>query len=180
MCSSDLEPKESPSEGKLTRRSRRGKISKYVEIKTGKSIQEDSEEIISEKLDEIKKQLKKENIIRKYAKERGEGPSQLRRSHRLRGILKKTGVRQTGIINIEDEETPTARSPEYQYEEDLDEGTPETDPAQQKIYNYVESLEKRASESRGRTPSPPESAIDVLRRDKYELEVLNRHIKNEK
>ena len=72
----------------------------------------------------IKKQLKRERLIIKYAKERGEGPSQPRRSHRLRGILKKTGVRQMGIINIEDEETPTARSLEYQYEEDLDEGAP--------------------------------------------------------
>ena len=127
---------------------------------------------------EIKKHLKKEKMIRRYAKERGEGPSQPIRSHRLRGILKKTGVRQMRIINIEDEETPTARSPEYQYEEDLDEEAPEINPAQQKIYNYVETLEKRASESRDRTPSPPKSAIDVLGRDKYELEVLNMHIKN--
>ena len=87
---------------------------------------------------EIKKHLKKEKMIRRYAKERGEGPSQPRQSHRLRGILKKTEVRQMGIINIEDEETPTARSPEYQYEEDLDEGTSEIDPAQKQIYNYVE------------------------------------------
>ena len=83
-------------------------------------------------------------MIRRYAKERGEGPSQPRRSHRLRGILKKMGTRQTGIINIEDEETPTARSPEHQYEQNLDEETPEIDPAQQKIYNYIETLEKRA------------------------------------
>ena len=155
------EPKESPPESKPTRRSRRREISKYIEVETGKSIQEDSEEMISEKLAQIKKQLKKERIIRKYAKDRGERPSQPRQSHRLRGILKKTEVRQTGIINIEDEETP------------------EIDPAQQQIYNYIESLERRASESRDRTPSPPKSEIDVLRRDKYELEVLNRHIKNE-
>ena len=99
--------------------------------------------------------------------------------HRLRGILKKIGVKKIGIIDIEDEETPTDRSPEYQYEEDLDRGTPEVDPTQQHIYNYFESLEKRASKSRGRTPSPQKSPIEVLRRDKYELEVLNRHIKNE-
>ena len=79
---------------------------------------------------EIKKQLKKEKIIRNYAKERGEGPSKLRRSHKLRGILKKKGVKQTGIIDIEDEETPTDRFLEYQYEEDLDRGTPEVDPTQ--------------------------------------------------
>ena len=53
------EPKESPSEGKLTRRSKRKEISKAVETKTGKSIQEESEEMISEKLAQIKKQLKK-------------------------------------------------------------------------------------------------------------------------
>ena len=40
-------------------------------------------------------------------------------------------------------------------------------------------MEKRASENRERTPSPQESSIEVLRKDKYELEVLNRHIKNE-
>ena len=103
---------------------------------------------------EIKKKLKKEKIIRKCAKERGEGPSKLRRSHRLRGILKKTGVKQTGIIDIEDEETPIDRSPEYQYEKNPDRGTPEVDPAQKQIYNYVDSLEKRSSEKRERTLSP--------------------------
>ena len=112
---SSEEPKESPPESKPTRRSRRREISKAVEVETGKSIQEDNEEMISEKLAQIKKQLKKERIIKRYAKERGEGPSQPRRSHRLRGILKKTKVRQTGIINIKDEETP------------------EIDPAQQQI-----------------------------------------------
>ena len=63
--------------------------------------------MISEKLVQIKKQLKKERVIRKFAREKGEGPSQPRRSHRLRGILKKIGVKKTGVINIEDEETPT-------------------------------------------------------------------------
>ena len=53
------EPKEPPSEGKPTRRSRRRKISEAIETKTGKSIQEDSEEIISEKLTEIRKRRKK-------------------------------------------------------------------------------------------------------------------------
>ena len=45
--------------------------------------------------------------------------------------------------------------------------------------DYVETLEKRASESKERTPSPPLSEIDVLRRDRYEMEVLNRHIRTE-
>ena len=79
------------------------------------------------------------------------------------------------MINIEDEET----SIEEDVEEDFNEGTPEIDPAQQEVYDYVETLERKASESRDRTPSPPLSEIDVLRRDKYELEVLNRHIRTE-
>ena len=82
------EPKQPPPEDKPTKRSRRWKTSK-TETKTGKSIQEGSEEMISEKLAQIKKQLKRERIIRKSAREKGEGPSQPRRSHRLRGILKK-------------------------------------------------------------------------------------------
>ena len=93
--------------------------------------------------------------------------------------MKKTRVKQTWIIDIEDEETPIDRSLEYQYEEDPDRETLDVDPAQQQIYDYVESLEKRASENRERTPSPQEPPIEVLKRDKYELEVLNRHIKNE-
>ena len=87
----------------------------------------------------------------------------------------KTQIKQTGVINIEDEET----SIEQDVEEDFNEGTPEIDPAQQEVYDYVETLERKASESRERTPSPPLSEIDVLRRDRYELEILNRHIKNE-
>ena len=112
------EPKEPPPEDKPTKRSRKWKNSKN---ETGKTIQESNEEMISEKLAQIKKQLKKERIIRKFSREKGEGPSQPRRSHRLRGILKKKKVKQTGVINIEDEETPT--------EEDFDEGAPEIDPA---------------------------------------------------
>ena len=43
----------------------------------------------------------------------------------------------------------------------------------------MENFERRASENKERTPSPPLSEIDILRRDRYELELLNRHIKNE-
>ena len=124
---------------------------------------------------QIKKQLKKEKVIRKSATEKGEGSSHPRRSHRLKGKLRKTQIKQTGVINIEDEET----SIEEDVEEDFNEGTPEIDPAQQEVYDYVETLERKASESRERTPSPPLSEIDVLRRDRYELELLNRHIKND-
>ena len=69
----------------------------------------------------------------------------MRISHRLKGIMKKTRVKKIGIIDIEDEETPIDRSPKYQYEEDPDIGTPDVDLVQQQIYDYVETLEKRAS-----------------------------------
>ena len=75
---------------------------------------------------QIKRQLKKEKVIKKSAMEKGEGSSQPRRSHRLKGKLKKTLIKQTGVINIEDEET----SIEKDVEEDFNEGTPEIDPAQ--------------------------------------------------
>ena len=77
------------------------------------------------------------------------------------------------MINIEDEEI----SIEKDVEEYFDEEAPEIDPAQQEVYDYVETLERKASESRDIIPSPPLSEIDVLRRDRYELEVLNRHIR---
>ena len=40
------------------------------------------------------------------------------------------------MINIEDEETSI--------EEDFNEETPEIDPAQQEVYDYVETLERKA------------------------------------
>ena len=45
------------------------------------------------------------------------------------------------MINIEDEETPI----EEDVEEYFDEETPEIDPAQQEVYDYVETLERKAS-----------------------------------
>ena len=66
------EPTEPSPEHKLTKRSRKWRASK---IETRKAIQESSEEIISEKLTQIKRQLKKDRVIRKFALEKGEGPS---------------------------------------------------------------------------------------------------------
>jgi len=167
------EPKEPSPEHQPTKRSRKWRVSK---IETDKTIRESSEEIISEKLTQIKRQLKEERVIRKSATEKREGSFQPRRSHRLRGKLRKIQIKKIGAINIEDEETSIEEDVE---EDDFNEGTTEIDPAQQEVYDYVETLERKASESRDRPPSPPLSEIDVLRRDRYELEVLNRHIKTE-
>jgi len=166
------EAKELSPEPQATKRSRRWRTPKG---KIDKPVQESSEEVILEKLTRIKSQLKAEKVIKDSVIEKGEGSSQLRRSHRLKGKLKKTSIKQTGVINIEDEET----SMEEYDDEDFYEGTPEIDPAQQEIYDYVETLERTASEREERTPSPPLTEIDILRRDRYELELLNRHIKNE-
>ena len=138
------EPKEPSPEHQPTKRSRKWRASK---IETDKAIQDSSEEIISEKLTQIKRQLKEERVIRKFATEKGEGASQPRRTHSIRGELRKTKIKQIGVINIEDEET----SIEEDVEENFDEEAPEIDPAQQEIYNYVETLERKALESRDRT-----------------------------
>ena len=81
------EPKEPSPEHQPTKRSRKLRASK---IETDKAIQDSSEEIIFEKLTQIKRQLKEERVIRKSATEKGEGSSQPRRSHRLKGRLRKT------------------------------------------------------------------------------------------
>ena len=52
------EQEETLSKEEPVRRSRRGKMVKTVEIKPDASTQEDSEEVISEKLIEIRKQLR--------------------------------------------------------------------------------------------------------------------------
>ena len=74
------EPKEPSPEPQPTRRSRKWRASK-VEI--DKTIQESSEEIILEKLTQIKRQLKEEKVIKKSSMEKGEGSSQDRKSTRL-------------------------------------------------------------------------------------------------
>ena len=94
------EAKELSPEPQPTKRSRKWRTSKD---KIDKPVQESSEEVILEKLTRIKSQLKAEKIIKESVIEKGEGSSQLRRSHRLKGKLKKTSIKQTGVINIEDE-----------------------------------------------------------------------------
>ena len=43
----------------------------------------------------------------------------------------------------------------------------------------MESLERKSLENRERSPSRQEPPIEKLKRDNYELEILNNHIKNE-
>jgi len=60
--------------------------------------------------------------------------------------------------------------------------TPEVDPNQQEMYDYIESLEKTAtgpSTSSTQPNAAQETLIQSLKQEIFELEVLNRHIKRE-
>ena len=146
------ELEETSSKEETVRRRKRRKADKAVENKHDTLSQEESEELIYEKLEKFRKQVRvkrKEKITSKYTDEENENPLKLRRSSRLKGIMKKTLVKNIEIINIEDEETlvqtPVDRSPLHQFEEDPDRRTPDIDPSQQKIYDYVESFQRKAS-----------------------------------
>ena len=76
-----------------------------IENKLDTPLQKEDEEPISEKLTEIRAK-RKEKTTNEYIDEEDENPQKLRRSFRLRGMMKKTLVKETGIINVEDEETP--------------------------------------------------------------------------
>ena len=89
-----------------------------IENKLDTPLQEEDEEPISEKLTEIRKYIRakrKEKTASEYTDEEDENPPKLRRISRLRGMMKKTLVKEIGIINVEDEETliqtPVDRSP---------------------------------------------------------------------
>ena len=55
--------------------------------------------------------------------------------------------------------------------------TPEVDPNQQEVYDYLESLEK--SVAGPSTTLPLDAQVQSLKQEVFELEVLNRHIKQE-
>ena len=61
--------------------------------------------------------------------------------------------------------------------------TPEIDPKQQEVYDYIESLERTTtgpSTSSTQPHTAQEDLVQSLKQEIFELEVLNRHIKNEK
>lgn len=60
--------------------------------------------------------------------------------------------------------------------------TPEIDPTQQEMYDYIETLEKTAIDQGTSSAQPnidQEALIQSLKHEVFELEVLNRHIKRE-
>ena len=60
--------------------------------------------------------------------------------------------------------------------------TPEIDPKQQEVYDYIESLERAAtgpSTSSTQPHTAQDDLVQSLKHEVFELELLNRHIKNE-
>ena len=58
--------------------------------------------------------------------------------------------------------------------------TPEIDPSQQEVYEYLESLEKSATGLSTTLPHmTPDAQVQSLKQEVFELEVLNRHMKQE-
>ena len=60
--------------------------------------------------------------------------------------------------------------------------TPEIYPKQQEVYEYIESLEKAAtgpSTSAIQPHTVQDDLVQSLKQEVFELELLNRHIKNE-
>ena len=141
-------------------------------------MQRDDEKLISEELIEIRKKIKARGKIRKEKKvtnEENVSPPQLRRSFRLRGLVKETSSKGTKFINL-DEETlepspvnissthSTQISLVHYFEGSLRRRSPGIEPVQQQIYDYIESLEKRSA-SMNPKPSfnPQEPLIAALK-----------------
>jgi hypothetical protein len=80
------------------------------------------------------------------------------------------------------EESPFEHEPEYEHGSEFEyepspKKSPEVDPDQQKVYNYLETLEQAAAGPS--TVQPLEQQVQSLKQEVFELEVLNRHIKQE-
>lgn len=139
-------------------------------------------------------------------------PQNLRRSSRLKGKLRKIQIKGPRFIDLggETPEQPSAIPPDLgphhipisQPDFDMSPSrpdfeispsqqgfgvsprktTPEIDPNQQEMYDYIESLEKTTTNpgtSSAQRNTAQEAQIQSLKHEVFELEVLNRHIKRE-
>ena len=157
-------------------------------------MQKDDEKVNSEELREIRKQIKARGKIRKekqVTNEENVSPPQLRRSSRLRGLVKKTSSKGTKFINLDEETLEPSpvnissthspqNSPIHHFEGSLSIRSIGMDLVQQQIYDYIESLEKRSASVNAKpSANPQEPLIDALKQEIYELDILNKHIKRE-
>src|SRR5699024_7905002 len=120
---------------------------------------------------------------------------QVRRSSRLKGKMSVTKGKQSHFVdsgtpektpiqlNIEHspprEESPFQQERENSFQEFefRPRQTPDIDPDQQKAYDYLETLEQSATSPS--TIVPHNEQVKSLKQEVFELEVLNRHIKQE-
>jgi len=106
-------------------------------------------------LTEIKRQIKGKAKIEKEKKgAKEENIKPLRRSSRLKGMVNKVSSKKIEFINLEGE-TPISspenipftyspqNSPRQYFEGSPNRGSPDIDPLQHQIYDYIESLEKK-------------------------------------
>ena len=136
----------------------------------------------------------------------------LRRSSRLKGKLRKVQMKGPHFIDLGGETLeqpstiPPSHGPHHTPIPQLDFGnnpsrpdfdispsqpdfgdsprktTPEIDSIQKEMYDYIETLEKTATDqgtSSAQLNTAQEAQIQSLKREVFELEVLNRHIKRE-
>ena len=102
--------------------------------------------------------------------------------------MKKIIPKETKFVSL-DEETPIPspvhispphspqNSPIHNFEGSPSRKSPGIDPAQQEIYDYIESLERISATVNPINPQEP--LVETLKKEIYELEILNRHIKQE-
>ena len=73
-------------------------------------------------------------------------------------------------------------SPPRNFGDNLIKTTPEIDPKQQEVYDYIETLERTATGPSTLSTQPHTAQDDLvqsLKQEVFELELLNRYIKNE-
>jgi len=150
---------------------------------------------------------KKKEKGKQSIQEKSTTPPYLRRSTKLRGKGSRTQIKRPHFIDLGEEtpeKSPAGRSPprpqpsietspphdESPSRPEIESSppppqdfefsprkTPEVDPNQQEVYNYMESLEKSAAGPS--TTLPLDAQVQSLKQEVFELEVLNMHIKQE-
>ena len=139
----------------------------------------------------------------KQKKQKQKSTSVVRRSSRLKGKMRVTKDKQPHFIDLGEstpekaatqldfesssprvevtpprEESPFQQEPQTEFEyEPSPRRSPDIDPDQQEVYNYLETLEQSAAGPS--TILPLDQQVQSLKQEVFELEVLNRHIKQE-
>ena len=155
---------------------------------------------------------KKKEKGKQSMEEESTSPQPLRRSNMLRGKWRKAQIKGPHFVDLggeTSEKPPANRSPTHLQpnietsppnvdmspsrleleisppQQDFGVSprkTPEIDPNQQEVYDYLESLEKTTAGPSTSSTLPhtaQEAQVQSLKQEVFELEVLNRHIKQE-